>query len=333
MEVFHPRYLMTPKVGMTLYGISLFLSTWRAVRRIGRSFKFDLIDAHYVYPDGFAAALLGLAMKKPVVISARGSDINLYSQMPMIRPLLRFALTRATRVIAVSEALKEVMVRLGTAEERIEVIPNGVDAQKFAPMPRREARTRLGLNEGTYLLSVGNLTENKGVHLLVRALHLLRSRHHVTDLSLLVVGDGPMRHELERLAASLDLAEHVRFVGRVAHEQLHVWYSAADLFCLASAREGWPNVLMEAQACGLPIVATRVGGVPEIVSSEAVGLLARREERDLAQTILMALQRPWPSDALRQHASSFSWTRVADALSATFARALNRPFDLSSKAA
>ncbi len=333
METFHPRYLMTPKVGMTLYGTFMFLSTLAMVRRLQRSFDFDVIDAHYVYPDGFAAVLLGRTLRKPVVVSARGSDINLYSQMAMIRPLLRFTLTRANRVIAVSEALKAAMVRLGISEEHVTVIPNGVDAQKFSPMPRQEARTRLGLDDGTYLLSVGNLTDNKGFHLLIQALQLLRARHHLTGLSLLIVGDGPLRQELERLAASLGVTDRVRFAGRVPHEQLHTWYSAADLFCLASAREGWPNVLMEATACGLPIVATRVGGIPEFVSSEAIGLLARRDYKDLAQTILSALQRPWRRDVLRQHAAPFSWTRVADSLSRAFAQVLNRPPGLSSKAA
>ena len=333
MEIFHPRYLMTPKVGMTLYGVWMFLSTLGTVRRIRRTFDFDVIDAHYVYPDGFAAALLGRWFNKPVVISARGSDINLYAQMPMVRPLLRFALSHAAGIVAVSDALKSVMVRLGVDADRIAVIPNGVDTQKFAPMSKEEARRRLGLNEGTYLLAVGNLTENKGFHLLIQALQLLRTRQHLTNLSLLIVGDGPMRRELEQLAESLHVQEQVTFAGRVAHEQLHLWYSAADLFCLASAREGWPNVLMEAMACGLPIVATCVGGVPEIVSSEAIGLMTRRDHKDLAQTILQALQRPWRSEVLRQHAASYSWTRVAHELLGLFANVVHQPSPLSSKAA
>lgn len=333
IEVYHPRYVIVPKLGMTTYGLSMFLTLLACARNIRRHFDFDLIDAHYVYPDGFAAVLLGLALGKPVVVSARGTDINLYGQMPLIRPFLRFTLRRAAHVIGVSEALKDVMVRLGIQADHISVIPNGVDARKFSPVPQSEARSRLGLPNGTYLLSVGNLTKNKGFHLLLQALHVLRTRHHLTQLGLLIVGDGPMRAELERLAASLDLTDHVRFAGRVPHEQLHLWYSAADLFCLASEREGWPNVLMEAMACGLPIVATRVGGIPEIVSSEAVGLLARRDHQDLAYTIMAALQRPWRSDVVRQHAAGYSWTQVTEALSRTFEDTLRRPVPLSRKAA
>jgi glycosyltransferase involved in cell wall biosynthesis len=325
VEVMHPRYVMTPKVGMTLYGFSMFASALRCVQRMRRGFDFDLIDAHYVYPDGFAAVLLGRLLGKPVVVSARGSDINVYSQMPLIRPLLRYTLRHAAHVVAVSEALKDVMVCLGIPQEHVSVIPNGVDTRKFCPIPRPEARARLGLSEGTYLLSVGNLTENKGFHLLIQALHALRTRHHVRPLELLIVGDGPTRAELERLCARLDLVNQVRFAGRVSHEDLHVWYSAADLFCLASGREGWPNVLMEAMACGLPIVATRVGGIPEIVSSDAVGLLARRDTQDLVQTILSALQRPWRSDLLRQRAAGYSWSHVTDCLAKTFQAACRRP--------
>jgi glycosyltransferase involved in cell wall biosynthesis len=333
LEVWHPRYVMTPKIGMTLYGLSMFASVVRCVQRMRTGFDFDLIDAHYVYPDGFAAVLLGQLLGKPVVVSARGSDVNLYAQMPLIRPLLRYTLRRATHVVAVSEALKDVMVRLGIPPEHISVIPNGVDGRKFSPIPRTEARARLGLSDGTYLLSIGNLNENKGFHLLIQALHVMRTRHHMTPLRLLIVGDGPMRGELERLCERLDLADQVRFAGRVSHEELHVWYSAADLFCLASGREGWPNVLMEAMACGLPIVATRVGGIPEIVSSEAVGLLARRETQDLVQTILSALQRPWRTDLLRQRAAGFAWSHVTDRLATTFEAACQRPDPLTRKAA
>ncbi|MBI5855785.1 MAG: glycosyltransferase family 4 protein [Nitrospirae bacterium] len=333
IEVYHPRYVIVPKIGMTTYGLSMFLSLLACARNIRRHFDFDLIDAHYVYPDGFAAVLLGLVLGKPVVVSARGSDINLYARMPLIRPLLRFTLRRAAHVVAVSEALKGVMVRLGISPDHSSVIPNGVDARKFSPVPQSEARSRLGLPDGTYLLSVGNLTENKGFHLLLQALHVLRTRHHLTQLGLLIVGDGPLRGELERLCERLDLADQVRFAGRVSHEELHVWYSAADLFCLASGREGWPNVLMEAMACGLPIVATRVGGIPEIVSSEAVGLLARRETQDLVQTILSALQRPWRTDLLRQRAAGFAWSHVTDRLATTFEAACQRPDPLTRKAA
>src|SRR5262249_14125548 len=131
IEVYHPRYFLTPKIGMALYGWMMFLSVLPAVRRIQRGFDFDLIDAHYVYPDGFAAVLFGRVFKKPVVVSARGTDINLYSKFPVIRRLLQYTLHKADRVISVCSALKEAMVKLGIPAEKISVVPNGVDVTKF----------------------------------------------------------------------------------------------------------------------------------------------------------------------------------------------------------
>src|ERR1044071_6415489 len=238
IEIYHPRYFMTPKIGMSLYGLTMFLSVLRTVRKIKTNFDFDLIDAHFVYPDGLAAVLLGWFFKKPVVVSARGSDINLYSHFPVIRKILQYTLRKAYGVIAVSHALKEAMVGLGISDEKIFVVPNGVDHRKFFPVPKRDARKTLGLPvDKKIILSVGGLIPRKGFDLLIKALKLLR-QEHFRDLYLVIVGEGPSRPDLEQLIASIGLTQCVRFVGSVPHQELYAWYSAADLFCLASDREG-----------------------------------------------------------------------------------------------
>lgn len=334
IEVHHPRYIMPPKIGMTLYGLLMFLSVLRTVRKIQQESDIDVIDAHYVFPDAFAAILLGRCLGKPVVVSARGSDINLYTTLPLIRPLLRFTLRRAARVIAVSQALKEGMVRLGIPAERITVVPNGVDQSKFFPVSKQEARKKVSVPERTWLLSVGNLTENKGFHFLIRALHQLRSRHHRSDLSLAIVGEGPYRAELTRLASSYGFSEDVvRFIGQVPHDRLRDWYCAADLFCLASGREGWPNVALEALACGTPLVATNVGGIPEIVSSRSVGILCERKEGALVGAILEALRESWQQESLLRHVRPLTWARVALSLTEIFKTAIEQRDRLSSHAA
>lgn len=324
IEVCHPRYMMTPKVGMMWYGLLMFLSVLPRVSRIYREFKFDVIDAHFVYPDGFAAMLLGRWFKKPVVVSARGSDINQYKDFPVIRKLLLRTLHGVDRVIAVSQALKDTMVRLGVSSEHISVVPNGVDPGKFAPISRQEAREALKLSSRKLILSVGNLTQNKGMDLLVKALHTLVHQRHHTDLRLAIVGDGPCRRPLAELVRSLNLLDYVLLVGAVPHHELNRWYSAADVFCLASAREGLPNVVLEALACGTPVVATPVGGIPEVISSERVGLLARRDEHHLADTIAMALERSWDRTTLVQHVNGWTWDHVATALQGVFESVLSR---------
>jgi glycosyltransferase involved in cell wall biosynthesis len=309
LEVYHPRYFMTPKVGMVFYGLMMFMSALPVLKKI--QMDFDLIDAHYVYPDGFAAVLLARAFNKPVVVSARGSDINLYMRFPLIRKLLAYTLLRSERVIAVSQDLKEAIARLGVPKGKVAVIPNGVDSNKFHPFPKEEARRKLGLPDGKILLSVGNLTPNKGFDLLVGALKiLLEGESHEQSVRLVIIGEGVYRKKLEEMINSLRLVQHVRLAGAVPHEDLYLWYSAADLFCLASSQEGCPNVILEAMACGTAVVATNVGGIPEIVTSEQLGLLADRSEKEIAKAITLALTKDWQSDAILRYSQEHTWDHV-----------------------
>src|SRR5262249_13578786 len=144
-DVDHPRYVVVPKLGMMTHGLSMFLGSLPDVWRRFQEADYDLIDAHYVYPDGLAALLIGRLLGKPFVISARGSDINLFPQYPLIRPLVKLVLKRAAAVIAVAQALKDVMVDLGCSEDKITVIPNGIDPVKFRPQSSELARQKVGL--------------------------------------------------------------------------------------------------------------------------------------------------------------------------------------------
>ncbi len=310
LEVFHPRYVMIPKVAMALQGLFMFLGVRRAVGRLGLA-DAEIVDAHYVYPDGLAGVLLGRALGKPVVVTARGSDINVFQHFPVIRRWLRYTLTRADGVIAVSGALKQAICGLGVPPEQVTVVPNGVDPAKFRPTPRDAARATLNVRDRRVVLSVGNLTENKGVDLVLRAAKLVRARGRDTSLLVVIAGDGAIRRDLERLAADLGLANSVRFLGDVPHQELPLWYNAADLLCLASAREGWPNVILESLACGTPVVATAVGGVPEILVSDQLGVLTERSEEGIARALWDALQRPWDRDVIVAAARRQTWDATA----------------------
>ena len=169
-------------------------------------------------------------------------------------------------MIAVSAALRDTMAGLGLSREKIHLIPNAVETTRFRPIPALEARQRLSLPEGSPLLvSVGSLIEAKGHQLTIRAVALLGNQF--PSLRLYIIGEGPYRTELERLIKSLGLQERVQLLGKRPNEELPFWFSAASLSCLASSREGWPNVVTESLACGTPVVATRVGGIPEILHS------------------------------------------------------------------
>jgi glycosyltransferase involved in cell wall biosynthesis len=324
IEVYHPRYYMIPKVGMILYGFMMFLSVWGSVSRIRKTFDFDLIDAHFVYPDGFAAVLLGRILGRPVVVSARGSDINRYSTFTLIRSLLRYTLKRADKVIAVSKSLKEAMIQLGIPGGKISVISNGVDMKKFRALSKSEARVKLSLPvDGKVILSVGHLTRNKGFDLVIKAVRILLEDRRQQNIRLNIVGDGIFVKDLERIVSELDVGSQVSLRGTVSHEELFLWYSAADLFCLASEMEGWPNVILESLACGTPVVATFTGGVPEIISSDKIGLITKRNERNIADTIHHALNKSWQSQKLIEYARDHSWERAARSLRQLFESAQN----------
>lgn len=317
-DVYHPRYFIPPKVGMVLYGLLMFLSVRCFISRLRERFAFDVIDAHFAYPDGFAAILLGWWFRKPVVITARGSDVNRDGQSILIRPLLRHALRRADRVIAVSHALKRAMINIGVPDEKIVVIPNGVDVAKFMPMSKKRAKERMGLDTKRVILFVGTINENKGSELILRAVKRLVHERRLADLQLVLIGDGPRREVLTRLIDEFELHDHVRLMGAVPHHVLVSWYNAADVLCLASHQEGMPNVVLESLACGTPVVATAVGGIPEVISSGKLGILTDREPDAIAEALDVALSRQWDQAELAQAIQPRTWTHVADSLRELF---------------
>lgn len=302
IEVLHPRYPLLPTIGMSTAPFVLAAACMRTLRAlIDRGYDFDLIDAHYFYPVGVAAGLLGRYFGKPVVITARGSDINQIAEHALPRRLITWAARRAAAVISVSAALGRALEQLGVEKSKIRVLRNGVDLDAFRPLDRRAERARLGV-KGTVVLSVGSLVEVKGHDLVIRSLGLL------SDVTLLVVGDGPERRRLESLARQAGVAQRVRFVGAVAQTELPRYYSAADVLILASSREGWPNVLLESLACGTPVIAARVGGTPEVVTAAAAGALFEpRTVEALALAVRQLLESPPGRDETRRYAEAFSW--------------------------
>lgn len=305
VEVRHPRYFVVPRVGLMAQPFTLALAGARAAEQLQRDgLEFDLIDAHYFFPDGVAAAKLATILGKPFVVTARGSDINLIAQLPRARRLIVRAAHQAARVIAVSAALKNAMMDLGVPDDRISVLRNGVDLNLFHPISRSDARRDLGLSpRGATIASVGNLVPEKGHELVITASSLLPD-----NIEVLIVGEGPQRPSLQRLVAQLGLHQRVKLLGALPQTRLRSLYGACDALVLASSREGWPNVLLEAMACGTPVVAAKVGGVPEIVTELAVGrLVAERTPDAFAQAIAEVLRASPNRDAIRAFAERYSW--------------------------
>ena len=268
IEVQHPRFFSVPGVFKALDGLFLFLSSVAAVRRLKREgFDFDLIDAHFAYPDGLAAVLLGLLFRRPVVVTLRGTEIPLSA--PRLRRLqIRVVLRRASIVVVLSRALEALARESGAGPEKIVRIPNGVDGAAFRPIQREEARRPLGLPaDARIVVSAGGLCRRKGHHRLVEIWPEVR--RDVPGAMLLIVGgptaEGDETDALLRKIGERGLGSDVRLVGPRPHEEMPLWLSAADLFVLATTNEGSCNVVREALSCGTPVVTTPVGDNAEVV--------------------------------------------------------------------
>lgn len=313
IQVRHPRYPLVPKVGQSLHPFGLALGALRTIRRLQREgFDFDVIDAHFYYPDGVAAALLARWLGKPLVITARGSDLNGFGRDAVPRALMRWAGGVASASVGVCQALVDVLQGWGLPPERLNVIRNGVDTQRFCPQPQADARAALGINGAPLLLSVGHLVHVKGHDIALQALAQLATSH--PGAHLVFVGDGPLRADLQAQAQSLGIGARVTFAGAIPNEALPAWYSAADALVLASRSEGWANVLLEAMACGTPVVATAVGGTAEVVAQPAVGrVVPPQDPAALAGGIVSLLRSPPDRHTVRAYAEGFGWDETTAA--------------------
>jgi glycosyltransferase involved in cell wall biosynthesis len=323
IEVFRPRYFSVPGMLKRLDGLFLAISVFPLVRRIVKQHRISLIDAHYGYPEGYAATLLGRWLKIPVSVTFRGKE-GVQAASPLQRPL-RKAVARASRVISVSEALRQVALGLGAAPANTVVVGNGVDLSKFSRQDMRECRKALGIpQDAKVLMSVGALTERKGFHRVIECLPAVRQIY--PDFYYLAVGtgspEGDMSAVLHEQVRSLGLSERVRFLGHVAPEALKVPYSAADVFVLATRYEGWANVFLEAMACGLPVVTTDVGGNREVVVDGRLGsIVPFGDPQLLTRALLEALAASWNRQAIVDYAKTFGWERRIDELMPELVRA------------
>jgi len=324
--VVHPTFVYIPAVLKVLDGLLLFLSSLRTVTRIRREFDFDLIDAHFAFPDGFAAILLGWWFDRPVTITLRGTLIPL-SRYWWRRQAIAWTVRRAQWLIAVATPLAERAISLGASAERMTVIPNGVDIEQFFPADKTDARRALGLPAtGRMLVSVGHLSPRKGFHRVLTVLPELLQVY--PDLTFAIVGGpGAERDNAAALHATADappLRGRVVFAGAQPPTAVRHWLNAADVFVLASDYEGCPNAVWEAMGCGRPVVVSKVGEVERMVPPFA-GLLFDdpNDSASLARCLRDAFSGEWRSEQIREYAAAHTWERVASQVFAEWSRAVS----------
>ena len=317
IEILHPRFLSVPGLFRKHDGFMMAFCTWFTIARLKRQRRADIIDAHFGYPDGYAATLLGRWLRLPVTITLRGTEIP-HAANPRVRSRLIAALTNADRLFSVSASLCAHAIGLGIPKEKIKVIGNAVDSQKFRPEDRSTARARLGIPRDAHvLISVGGLIERKGFHRVLDVLPSLRGSF--PELHYLIVGGGgpagDMGAELREQARNLGLQDCVHFLGALPPQELRWPLSAANVFVLATRSEGWANVFLEAMACGLPVITTDVGGNSEVVCSEEYGTIVPfGDQQRLEMEMHRALLRQWDHMAIRNYACANSWDKRVETL-------------------
>ncbi len=326
VDVTYPRYVVTPRVGRHYHGAMLDACVWRTHARVAREFAPDAVLGYFAWPYGYAAVMAARRLGVPALVSCRGSDINHIARRPRTRLRIAWALARCARVLVVSRALGERVAELGVDPARIVHVPNGIDRDRFTPGDAAVARRRLGI-EGARrcVVCVGRLSPEKGIDVLVDA--FARLAPGADDACLYVVGDGPSRGDLEARIARAGLGDRVRLVGTRPHDEIPDWMRAADVVVLPSRTEGHPNVVLEALACGRPVVATATGGVPEMID-DARGRLVPVEDADaMARAVAEVLDAHWDARRLRE-AASRTWDdsgrEVAEIVSEVVAEAAHR---------
>lgn len=326
--VWYPRYFSVPGVLKRLDGWLMALGAWPRLRALRRAGRLDILDAHFGYPDGFAAMILGRWLNVPVTITMRGTEAR-HASDETLRPLLARALIHADRVFAVSDSLRQVALALGVLPDRVLVVGNGVDLERFRPDDRVHSRIALGLPvDAPVLVSVGGLCERKGFHRVIDCLPSLWELG--ADAHLLVVGgpspEGDWTNRLQAQVHALGLAERVHFTGPVLPQDLYRVLSAADAFVLATRNEGWANVFLEAMACGLPVVTTDVGGNADVVCRPELGIVVPfGDSVALTGAMHAALSRAWDRDGIRLYAEANTWDKRVDVLEAEFRRLYRAP--------
>jgi glycosyltransferase involved in cell wall biosynthesis len=315
LRVYHPTFFYVPAIFKALDGLFLFLSSLPGIAGLKREFRFDLIDAHFGFPEGFAAVLLGRWFHCPVVVTLRGSE-RAFVASTLRRAAIGWTVRRADRVVAVSDQLGALAQQLGTPADRVEVIPNGVDTNRFTPEPRDRARAAFGLTiTGPLILMVGHLVPLKGFHRVITAFSILATEFPGSALAIVggpAAGNVRYPEQLAEQVKELHLEGRVLLVGSQTPDQVATWLNASDLFVLDSDREGSPNVVCEALACGVPVVASRVGEVENMVPPDS-GIVFDdpTDIKEIARCISAALRTKWDRAAIRQGAERNTWDRVA----------------------
>lgn len=322
LTVYHPRYFLIPKYFKCLDSLFYSASMNKYIGRMLKNGEEDILDIHWVYPDGIAALAWTKKYKKKSIVTVRGNEAIHYYQDTIVRKIIVDKLNCFDHVISVSNDLKNKMIeQYNVKHDKITVIPNGVDSKIFRFIQKKYSTERCNLDSNKkYILTISRLSGEKGLVNLIEAMSLI----NCDNVNLIIIGDGPLRESLKCSTVELGIEDKVIFLGEINHEDTPFWYNAADLFCLPSIWEGCPNVVIESLACGTPVVASHVGGIPDLIPKKDYGILVPPGDvHTLAKALNDALEINWNRKNISDFGSANSWEDVAEKVVNVFEKVLS----------
>lgn len=321
-KIICPKYLAIPNVGF-LHSFFLFIAIWPLIKRLQRQRQFDLINTHWLFPDGVAAAWAAKRLRLPLVLSAHGTDINLYLKMRLRAPQIIAALNMAAGITVVSRQHIQKLSDFGIDPEKIIIIGNGFD-EAFAIGDRMSSRADIGIDMNKRIIMfIGRLVPVKGLNYLLAVMaQMLKRGRDCPELA--VIGDGPLRGEYEREIGRLGLGKCVRLYGEKKHLEISKWMAAADIICLPSISEGCPTIVIEALACGRPVAAAKVGDVPYLINKDNGVLFESKNVEQMIEAIQEALDKNWNEQAIRDSVVDMTWSKVSGRYARAYQEAIAR---------
>ncbi len=311
ITVYSPKYLMLPKLSESMHALLMSLTLKKCIKKLNKKFNFDIINSQWLYPDSCAVDMAIKKLNLPHVATGLGCDINhdLYEQGKKDKIIAM--LNNSKAITVVSNGLKNELIESGFAENKISVIANGVDISRFNPLSEDKCRNRLDIDKKfPVILYVGRLSHEKCVSSLIRSASSLIEKK--SKFNLYIVGDGPLREELQSLTKTLNIESHVHFIGNVEHNDISLWMGACNYFCLPSLREGCPNVVLEALGCGRPVIASNVGAIPDVVSSQTGVLFTPDNIESICNAFEKAFKTDWDEKTIAQSVKKLSWDHAAE---------------------
>lgn len=311
LDVYRPRFFVVPHYLKWIDSISYMLCSFLTVLKLNYKIKFDIVDVHWAYPDMLAGYVFSRLLRKPLIVTLRGKEAICYGERSIRKKIIDCMLRKADRVVCLSKELAEIAFSIGVHPEKTEIISNGVDVGTFMYTDQHACRQHLKLPyDKKIILSVGFLIERKGFHKIILQLPELLKVHPA--LQLYIIGssgpEGDFHRTLSDMITELSLQEHVFLVGQRSNEELVLWYNAADVFCLPTRGEGSPNVVLEALSCGCPVIASSVGGIPDIMSEEFLGYTFDVYDKNALRDVITAFFcRTWDRKKIRKYMEGFSW--------------------------